>query len=48
LKLNGRELLEHAGQISHEIALKKSGEEYRKFKNALASAEKEQYGTPHS
>lgn len=41
LKLNGRELLAHAGQISHEIAVKKSGEEYRKFKSALASDEKE-------
>jgi hypothetical protein len=32
LQLNGRELLSHAGNISHEIALKKSGEEFEKYK----------------
>jgi len=32
LQLNGRELLEHAGTISHQMALNKSGEEFEKFK----------------
>lgn len=32
LQLNGRELLTHAGQISHKMALSKSGEEYAKYK----------------
>jgi len=41
LKLNGRELLTHAGKISHEMALKKSGEEYEKYKNAQKAIEKE-------
>lgn len=31
LKLNGRELLTHAGEISHKNALDKSGEEYDKY-----------------
>ena len=30
LQLNGRELLTHAGKISHEMALKKSGDEFGK------------------
>lgn len=34
LQLNGRELLTHAGKISHELALKKSDEEYEKYKNS--------------
>jgi hypothetical protein len=42
LKLNGRELLTHAGKISHEMALKKSGEEYEKYKNAQKAIEKEE------
>jgi hypothetical protein len=33
LKLNGRELLTHAGKISHEKALTKSNKEYAKYKN---------------
>jgi hypothetical protein len=41
LKMNGRELLTHAGKISHEIALKKSEEEYEKFKNIKMINEKE-------
>ena len=42
LQLNGRELLTHAGKISHEKALKKSGEEYKKYKISHKSIEKEQ------
>jgi hypothetical protein len=32
LKLNGRELLVHAGKISHQMALEKSDSEYERFK----------------
>jgi hypothetical protein len=42
LQLNGRELLTHAGKISHEIAIQKSGEEYEKFKFEQKKQEKEQ------
>jgi hypothetical protein len=42
LKLNGRELLNHAGKISHEMALKRSGEEYEKYKSVQKAIEKEQ------
>ena len=31
LQLNGRELLTHAGKISHQMALEKSDEEYNRF-----------------
>lgn len=31
LKLNGRELLTHAGKVSHEMALEKSNTEYEKY-----------------
>jgi len=31
LKLNGRELLTHAGKISHQKAIDKSGNEYKMF-----------------
>ena len=31
LKLNGRELLTHAGKISHEMAIQRSAEEYGKY-----------------
>ncbi len=34
IQLNGRELLTHAGKISHQIALEKSALEYSKFKDA--------------
>jgi hypothetical protein len=34
LRLNGRELLEHAGRISHQAAMEKSEAEYEKFKEA--------------
>ena len=40
LQLNGRELLTHAGKVSHEIALKKSGEEFEKYKDLQKSIEK--------
>jgi hypothetical protein len=42
LQLNGRELLTHAGKISHEMALEKSGEEFEKYQLAQKALEKEQ------
>lgn len=42
LQLNGRELLTHAGKISHEKALEKSGEEFEKYKQSQKGIEKEQ------
>lgn len=42
LQLNGRDLLTHAGKVSHEMALQKSGEEYEKYKFAQKALEKEQ------
>jgi hypothetical protein len=42
LQLNGRELLTHAGKISHEKALKKSNEEFEKYQFAQKALEKEQ------
>lgn len=42
LQLNGRELLTHAGKVSHEIALKKSGEEFEKYEVVQKEIEKEQ------
>lgn len=42
LQLNGRELLSHAGKISHEIALKKSEKEFEKYKLSQKAIEKEQ------
>jgi hypothetical protein len=42
LQLNGRELLTHAGTISHEKALQKSEAEFEKFKIAQKAFEKEQ------
>ncbi|MDL2228124.1 virulence RhuM family protein [Bacteroidales bacterium OttesenSCG-928-K03] len=42
LTLNGRELLNHAGKISHQMALEKSGEEFNKFKQNLIELEKEE------
>jgi hypothetical protein len=41
LQLNGRDLLTHAGKISHKKALEKSGEEYEKFKQQQKAIEKE-------
>ena len=42
LQLNGRELLSHAGKISHEKALEKSGTEFEKYKVAEKEIQKEQ------
>jgi hypothetical protein len=42
LQLNGRELLTHAGQISHEMALKKSGDEFGKYQLSQKALEKVQ------
>ena len=42
LQLNGRELLTHAGKISHQMALDKSGEEYKKFKESERTKQIEQ------
>lgn len=42
LQLNGRELLIHAGKVSHEMALKKSGEEFEKYQLAQKAIEKDQ------
>ena len=42
LQLNGRELLTHAGKISHESALKKSAVEFEKYKQTQIALEKEQ------
>ncbi|MBX2930309.1 MAG: virulence RhuM family protein [Chitinophagaceae bacterium] len=42
LQLNGRELLQHVGKISHEMALKKSEEEFEKFQQKQKAIEKEQ------
>ena len=41
LQFNGRELLTHAGKITHEKALKKSNEEFEKFKASQQKIEKE-------
>lgn len=42
LQLNGRELLTHAGKISHDNAILKSAEEYEKYKQNQKELEKEQ------
>jgi hypothetical protein len=42
LQLNGRELLTHAGKISHESAIQKSEAEFEKYKVAQKTIEKEQ------
>lgn len=42
LQLNGRELLTHAGKISHDMALQKSEQEYEKYKHTQKQLEKEQ------
>lgn len=39
--MNGRELLTHAGKISHRMALNKSGAEYEKFKEEQKKLSKE-------
>lgn len=42
LQLNGRELLTHAGKMSHQMALNKSEEEFAKYKQTLKAIEKEE------
>lgn len=42
LQLNGRELLTHAGIISHDKALQKSADEYEKYKQVQLLQQKEQ------
>jgi len=42
LQLNGRELLTHAGEISHQMALTKAGDEFEKYRLAQKELEKEQ------
>jgi len=42
LQLNGRELLTHAGTISHQMALERSNQEYNKYKLRQKEIEKEQ------
>jgi hypothetical protein len=41
VQLNGRELLTHAGKISHQQALNKSAEEYQKYREKQKQIEKE-------
>ncbi|MGB7566533.1 MAG: virulence RhuM family protein [Chitinivibrionales bacterium] len=41
INLNGRELLQHAGAISHEMALEKSGIEYQKYKDTQKLLERD-------
>ncbi len=41
VQLNGKDLLTHAGKISHQMALEKSSEEYKKYKETLKQIEKE-------
>ncbi|MCK5783829.1 MAG: virulence RhuM family protein [Desulfobacterales bacterium] len=40
VQLNGRELLTHAGKISHQQALEKSGQEYEQYKSIQKREEK--------
>jgi hypothetical protein len=42
LQLNGRELLTHAGKISHDKAIEKSNAEFEKYKVIQTAIEKEQ------
>lgn len=42
LQLNGRELLTHAGKVSHDMALQKSNMEYEKYQSVQKQIEKEQ------
>lgn len=41
LQLNGRELLTHAGKISHEMALQKSNQEFEKYQEEQKDKDKE-------
>ena len=42
LQLNGRELLTHAGKISHDMAVEKSSNEFEKYKAVQKQIEREQ------
>jgi hypothetical protein len=42
IQLNGRELLNHAGKISHQMALEKSALEYDKFREAQKQLQHEE------
>lgn len=42
IQLNGRDLLTHAGTISHQMALEKSAHEYDKYREALRQIEHEE------
>jgi hypothetical protein len=42
IQLNGRELLTHAGKISHQLAMSKSGEEYENFKKLAQQRQREE------
>ncbi len=42
IQLNGRDLLTHAGKISHKLALEKSSKEYEKYKEAWTQREREE------
>ena len=42
LQLNGRELLNHAGKISHQMALDRSATEFTKYKQTLKEIEKKE------
>ena len=41
LQLNGRELLQHAGKISHQMAIEKSAQEYEKYQTKQRQIERE-------
>ena len=41
LQLNGRELLQHAGKISHQMAMEKSAQEYEKYQALQRQIERE-------
>lgn len=41
LQLNGRELMTHAGKVSHKMALDRSTEEFEKFNEQQKAIEKE-------
>lgn len=42
IQLNGRELLTHAGKISHQLALEKSAPEYHKYRDAFKQSQHEE------
>ncbi|WP_100615376.1 virulence RhuM family protein [Confluentibacter citreus] len=42
LQLNGREILTHAGTISHQMAMDKSEQEFQKYKTAQTQLQQEQ------